>query len=189
MNPINFKSEWKPDKLFRWWGFNHEKVNELPILEETKQWLKVGLPEGAAPFLNFGLRSYDGKFYTIAEYYSDYELNPKANNYWIIGSDGCGNPICIDSSDNDSILLLDHEQEFEVIGTINSKVSELAQCLLEYRRFINSIQTEFGDDAFIEAKFNKKHVDELKKRFEKIKEGLLLTSDFWNSEIESLYYE
>ena len=189
MTPKESKSEWKPNKLNRWWEFDQEELRRLPVLDETKEWLREGFPEDAAPFLNFGLRSYNGKFHTIADFYSEYELDPKSNDYWIFGSDGSGNPICLDSSNNDSVVLLDHEQEFDVIGLINSNLSELAQCLLEYRRFVKNVQSELGEDAYIEAEFTTEHVDALKKRIEAIKQDLLLTSDFWNNEIENLLVE
>ncbi|MFY0602245.1 MAG: SUKH-4 family immunity protein [Cyclobacteriaceae bacterium] len=189
MSPKEFRSEWNPDELNRWYHFDQNELDRLPVSDETKEWLKDGFPENAAPFLNFGLKSYDGKFHSISNYYSDYELDPKTKNFWIFGSDGSGNPICIDSMNNDRVLLLDHEQEFEIIGIINSSVSELSQCLSVYRRFVKQIQFELGNDAFIETKFTIKHVDDLRSRIEGIRSHIMTNSDFWGNEIKGLYLE
>ena len=49
----------------------------------------------------------------------------------MIGSDGAGNPICIEQGSG-AIVLLDHEDLFRTRQFINSGVSHLAECLLAY---------------------------------------------------------
>ena len=112
MNPIEFKKVWMKDDSERWTEFPIEQVDKSNLNKETKEFLKVGFPEDSAPFLGFGLRSYDWEFNNIKDYYDDDELDDKTKDYWIFGSDNSGNPICIDSSDNDKLVLLDHEQGF-----------------------------------------------------------------------------
>ena len=193
MNPIEFKLKWNPDNLLnRWWDCDYEEVAKLPVLDETKYWLKEGFPEDAAPFLNFGLRSFEGKFRSIKDCYSSYdfyELNSNAGNYWIFGSDGGGNPICIDSANNDMILLLDHEDNFSVIATLNKNIPELAICLLEYKNFVHAVNSELGNGAIIESKFTLQFVNNLKEKFEEINSAMFKTSSFWRTEIENLLSE
>lgn len=186
MTPAEFKKRWSPDNLNRWTDFALETLNRLPVSQKTKAWLKEGFPEDAAPYLSFGLRSYDDRFYSVAEYYSEQDLDTKTSNYWIIGSDGGGNPICIDSASHDRILLLDHEQAFEKIGVVNVNVRELAHCLFAFKEFIANIKQELGSDAYIGAKYTQTQVANLKKRLEEIDPELLLNSDFWEQEIENL---
>lgn len=52
-------------------------------------------------------------------------------NYRMIGSDGAGNPICVDSASGE-IRLLDHEGHFRTTQFVNSGIAQLAECLLSY---------------------------------------------------------
>ena len=189
MNPIEYKKIWMKDDSERWTEFPIEQVDKSNLNNETKEFLKVGFPEDAAPFLGFGLRSYDWEFNNIGDYYSDYELDAKTKNYWIFGSDNSGNPICIDSSDNDKLVLLDHEQDFEIIQTMNNNISELATSILLFKNFIEKINSEFGEDGFFDSKFTENHLTELENDFKKLNPNYYIESSFWDTEINNLRYE
>jgi len=189
MNPIKFKNIWMEDDSERWTEFPIEQVQNSNLNESTKEFLKIGFPEDAAPFLGFGLRSYDWEFNNIFDYYSDYELDNKTKNYWIFGSDNSGNPICIDSSDNDKLVLLDHEQDFEVIMNMNKNISELASSLLLYANFIDRVNLEFGDDGFYDSKYTEDYLIELESEFKQLNPNYYIESGFWCSEIENLRAE
>ena len=49
----------------------------------------------------------------------------------MIGSDGAGNPICVEQGTG-AVVLLDHEDRFLTRQFVNSGVSQLAECLLAY---------------------------------------------------------
>jgi hypothetical protein len=49
----------------------------------------------------------------------------------MIGSDGAGNPICVEKGTG-AVVLLDHEDWFRTRQFINSSVRQLAECLLAY---------------------------------------------------------
>ena len=185
----NIKTDWNPDELNEWIDFKLDQINKTDLSDFTKNFLLNGFPENAAPFLSFGLSTYDCEFKTIAEYYSEFQLDSKAKYYWIFGSDGNGNPICIDSKSNDEILLLDHDQGFEPIQKINKNVNELFQCLLEYKNFIELIISEFGEDGFFDSKFTNSHLEKLKIRFKNINPNIFTESEFWNGEISMLFEE
>jgi hypothetical protein len=51
--------------------------------------------------------------------------------YRVIGSDGAGNPICVEQ-DTGAVVLLDHEDRFLTRQFVNSGVRHLAECLLAY---------------------------------------------------------
>ncbi|NQY04734.1 MAG: SUKH-4 family immunity protein [Flavobacteriaceae bacterium] len=177
------------DDSERWVKFPIDQVEKSNLNEKTKEFLKVGFPEDAAPFLGFGLRSYDWQFNTIQAYYDDYDVDYKAKDYWIFGSDGSGNPICIDASENDKLVLLDHEQEFEFIENMNTSISELASSLLLFRDFIKKINNEFGEDGFFESMFTEKHLTDLENEFEELNPNYYIESSFWDTEIENLRAE
>lgn len=173
----------------RWVEFPIDEVEKSNLNEKTKEFLKIGFPEDAAPFLGFGLRSYEWKFNTTQSYYEYDDLDDKAKNYWIFGSDNNGNPICIDASDNDKLVLLDHEQGFDFMMTMNKNISELASSLLLFRDFIERINNEFGGDGFFNSKFTENHLNELENEFKKLNPNYCLESSFWNFEIENLRAE
>lgn len=185
----NIKIDWNPDELNTWSEFSLDQLNNTSLSNFTKDFLSNGFPESAAPFLSFGLSKHDSEFKTITEYYSEFQLDSKTKNYWIFGSDGNGNPICIDSNSNDEIILLDHEQGFEPIQRINKYVSKLFQCLLEFKKFIELINSEFGEDGFFESKFNIVHLEKLKIRLKNINPNIFTESEFWNSKITMLFEE
>jgi len=189
MTPKEFKTKWLQGNSDTWCEFEENEVASLPVSSITKNWLRVGFAESAAPFLDFGIANYDGKFYSIAGYYEGFELNSNTEHSWILGSDGAGNPICIDSAKNDRIVLLDHELDFEIQSILNSNVAELALCLLEYRDFILKVQSECGEDAYMDAGYSRKHVLELKSKMEQIDPLLFTRCDFWNDEIQRLLDE
>ncbi|MBQ0910011.1 SUKH-4 family immunity protein [Flavobacterium sp. F-328] len=185
----DFKINWQKGDLDEWFDFEELEIDKTNLSSLTKEFLKNGFPENPSPYLGFGLRSFDNKFYTISEYYTDYELSNGYQNYWIFGSDGSGNIICIDSNQNDRIVILDHEENFGIFQIMNKDIIELSKCLLEYKNFIEEIQNEFGEDGFIESKFTEVHLDKLKVNFIKINPNIFEESDFWDSEIDNLYCE
>ena len=189
MNPIEFKKLWMTRDSERWVEFPIDQVEQSNLNEKTKEFLKIGFPEDAAPYLGFGLRSYDWEFKTIQDYYNYDDLNDKAKDYWMFGSDGSGNLICIDSSDHDKIVLLDHEQGFVFMENINTNIAELASSLLLFRDFIVRINAEFGKDGYFESLFTENHLIELENEFKKLNPNYYIEASFWDSEIENLRAE
>ncbi len=179
MKPIEFKEKWIQDKSDRWVNFDSNELGKSDINESTKEFISNGFPEDAAPYLGFGWRSYDWKFYNIFDYYEYDDLDPITKSYWILGSDNSGNPICIDSSTDDRILLLDHEQDFEVIEVMNKNVEGLANSLLLYRDFIESVNSEFTENQIIE----------LEEKFKLLNSNYYIECSFWDTEIENLRAE
>jgi hypothetical protein len=187
MTQIEFKKSWMPDALNQWLEFDITEIEKAPINNTTKDFLKVGFPRNAAPFLDFGWSSYANKFLNIFDCYSKINLNIATKNYWILGSDNNGNPICFDISHNDRIVLLDHEQRFELIDTINNSIAEFAECLLLYKNFINKIQKENGEDAYLDQNISDVQLSDLKNGFKRINANIFRESGFWRSETGVLW--
>lgn len=51
--------------------------------------------------------------------------------YRVIGSDGAGNPICVEAASG-VVWLLDHEDQFRSHQFVNTGVPQLAECLLAF---------------------------------------------------------
>lgn len=166
--------------------FNIHEIEKAPINASTKQFLKGGFPNSAAPFVGFGWRIYNDKFLNIADAYPKYKLGNSAKNYWIFGSDGSGNPICFDITNNDKVVLLDHEQRFALLDIMNSDIAELAACLLAYKNFGSRVQQENGKGAFLDSNISPNQLADLKDEFKQINNDIFKISDFWRNEINSL---
>src|ERR1700744_4602395 len=133
MTATEFKALWQVNEFDKWIEFDYSEIEKAPLSEVTKSFLKKGFPRDAAPFLDFGWISYGNKFFNISDYYSRLNLDNSAKNYWILGSDNKGNPICFDVSQNDRVVLLDREQRFQLMYVVNKSFSEFAECLLLYK--------------------------------------------------------
>jgi hypothetical protein len=55
----------------------------------------------------------------------------RLTRYSVIGSDGAGNPLCVEQ-DSGAVWLLDHEDWFHTRQFVNTTVAQLAECLLAY---------------------------------------------------------
>jgi len=182
----NFKEIWVTSDFDEWITFDQKQLDKAPFTIATKEFLAKGYPKYAAPFLDFGLDNFNSQFISVFDYYATYPLDEKTKHFWFFGSDDSGNIICIDTSNEDKIVLLDHEQEFEPIQTINKTVIELAQCLLLFKNFITLVNTEFGDDGFFEKKYTSKQITDLEAQFKTINPNLFEESDFWKTEFHLL---
>lgn len=191
MTSSEFKKAWRPDDLNQWTEFDPQELSKTDLSELTKSFLSSGFPEDAAPFLSFGLRSFDWKFYNMNTFhhYSHHDLGTAGSQYWIFGSDSGGNPICLNSGNQDAVVLLNHERGFKPIEIINRNVIELAHCLLEFKKFINQINEEFGEDGFFDSLFGSQHIIELEMRFKHINIDIFSESGFWKTEVQNLYSE
>ncbi|MGV7107586.1 hypothetical protein [Flavobacterium sp. U410] len=185
MNPTEFKNIWLNNDLETWSEFPNEQIEKSNLNDLTKEVLKIGFPNSAAPFLDFGLISFDNIFTNIHDYYSDSDLDINTKNYWIIGFENSGNLICVDTSKNDQIIIVDHEQDFEVLEVMNKNIIELGKSLLLYRNFIENVNSEFGEDGFFDSLYSLNHVKSLEQEFNKNN----INSSFWISEIENLKSE
>ena len=91
------------------------------------------LPDSAAPCLSFDRATRPvpiWKVFGIPSQWSEAERERLAP-YRMIGSDGAGNPICVEE-ESGVVVMLDHEDRFHTRQFINSSVGQLAECLLAF---------------------------------------------------------
>jgi hypothetical protein len=105
------------------------------------------LPIKAAPFLSFKRAVRPVPIWDVFGAPSDWSVAERERlcPFVVIGSDGAGNPLCIEAGSG-SVLLLDHEDRFHTRQFVNSSVGQLAECLLAYmgerepERFLAAVQ-------------------------------------------------
>lgn len=183
MTPEQFKTLWETeeDKLS---VFSAERLQTLGLNANTVQFLSVaGLPDSAAPFLDF-VKGIGVEYNEMSKVTVVYPfLDDKYKNCVVIGSDGGGNPIVINIGRNDSILWLDHEDDFEPYY-FNNSINSFAACLLATRQFISTIIMENGEDASLNCDFT----DE---QFEAYRQQLAgadpecIVQGFWKAELDT----
>ncbi len=165
------------DELEAWLEYSSEKVGKFGLKKSTLAALKNGIPENAAPFLGF--YSDDNGYIELETLNKLWDLDQsEADSFIVFGFDGAGNPLCVDKTENDRIVLFDHDNDFEVIK-INKNMSDFLDCLLIYRNFLKSMRTKYGDDAVTNDKYNIEDVEELIKKLKKVESDLMEYSDFW----------
>jgi len=160
MEPITFATRWQnlpqpsdwpeelvwPDDLLALVKADEQVVQDRTLPSEAKYFLvEGGLPKSAAPFLSFEdvakglLRIWQVYGTATPQFWKD-EDRRRLQSFCIIGSDGVGNPICLDEQNNGRVVLLDHEDNFRTITFMNSGIPELAECLLAFRDTPNQAQ-------------------------------------------------
>lgn len=178
-NNMKFTKEaWDIDKeLEEWLEYSSENIEKFGLKKSTLAALKSGIPDGAAPFLGF--YSDDDGYIELETFNKLWELDQsEADDFIVFGFDGTGNPICIDKTENDRIILFEHDNDFEVVK-INKSMSDFLDCLLIYRNFIKSIRAKYGDDALMNDKYSIEDVEELFKNLKEVDPDLMEYSDFW----------
>lgn len=175
MDISQYLDEWEPEELAK---FSHDKLAELGIDNNTAIFLsETGLPKDVAPFLSFGS-------YELETVHSGWQTNNDEDKFLIIiGSDGSGDPICVDASDNCKVIILDHDDGLEA-SLINSSVKQLFAFLTIYKRFGEELINLRGEDAFLDADCTDQEMDELKSELTSVDaKALSEKRSFWNIEL------
>ena len=103
--------------------FSQESLTAFNLQESTLAFLSnVGLPDEAAPYLNFT---------ELERVDAAYQISGQFAHFIKIGFDGAGNPIVINTSENDLIQWLDHEDNFAP-HYVNSSLATLSTCMVLY---------------------------------------------------------
>jgi len=145
----------------------------------------IGLPEQAAPFLNFyhQLPGTDGGFYRVQQ---EYALEDSFAGYIAIGFDGLGNPVVLNTQQQDRVEWLDHEDDFAA-HYVNASLPALASCLVVYEQFIQHLQQAAGEDAYLEAQVTDAQLTALQEALlAEDAQALDEAAGFWQLEVMTL---
>jgi hypothetical protein len=185
MTPENFKESWNnlDEPLF---PISFERLTRFGLLPLTMEFLSIaGLPKYASPFLSFSNGS-DDIYYGINKLTDQYAFLKDAleyEKYIVIGSCRDGDPIAINTEDNDQIVELDHEDLFSPTF-FNSSLMTLAGFLIIYEDFKASVLAEHGEEGQRNGYFTDIQFDKLKNQMFKIDHKALTEQGFWKEELE-----
>lgn len=178
-----------------YWDKNFEEIitYDLKILEElnlnqlTIKFLsEIGLPKDAAPLLSFVSNNQIKRegILKITDYF-DF-LDNAFEKYIVIGSDGNGDLIVIDTERNCEIKILNHELIFSKGYYFNSSIEEMAESVKIYSKFIEEVNTKYGEDGYLDCLYSYKDLEELKNELLKIDSNSFIEQSFWTIDLQTL---
>lgn len=186
MTPQAFKSNWtnKDEPLS---PLSTSRIDRFNLSKATSDFLSIaGLPVYCEPNLSFA-NDTDDIVYGInrlTEQYNFEEDKPKFDKYVVIGSCRDGDAIAIDTSDNDKIVELDHEDLFSSMY-FNSSIETLAEFLILYRDFETEVlQGKDPDDNFQCFNFTDEQFERLRNKMYAIDSKAVTERGFWKEELE-----
>lgn len=185
MTPSEFKTIWtESDNSLC--PLSISRLHNLNLKPSTIDFLTVaGLPDDVAPYLSF-VKDVDDAYYGITKLTNQYDfLESEYEKFIVIGSDGSGNPIAINTSLNDRVEWLDHEANF-ASHYVNNSIIQLAEMLITYKDFIEQILSENGEDAYLDANFTDEQFENLKRKIAEVDPEALTEEGFWKEELETL---
>jgi hypothetical protein len=137
ITPQQFKQRWERTKNERLVAFPQDSLSDVRLSADAREFLvEAGLPKEAAPFLNFK----PPKSGALTRVSVVWHQPPAFARYRIIGSNGSGDPVCIDEEIGGQVVYLNHDNLFQRV-LMASSVFTLAECLMQVRDFI----AEIGD--------------------------------------------
>ncbi len=186
MTPYDFKNNWA-NTYEPLSPFTRTRLDHFNLLQSTTDFLtQAGLPVYCEPNLYFA-NDTDDIVYGINKLTEQYDFEndkEKHDKYIVIGSCRDGDAIAIDTSDNDKIVELDHEDSFSSMY-FNSSITTLADFLILYRDFEKEIlQEKDSNDSFQCFNFTDQQFDQLKSKMLSVDSKAITERGFWKEELE-----
>lgn len=186
MTPQTFKSIWtnKDEPLS---PLSKSRLDRFNLSKVTSDFLSIaGLPVYCEPNLSFANDTDDNVYgiNRLTEQYDFEEDKPRFDKYVVIGSCRDGDAIAVDTSDNDKIVELDHEDLFSSMY-FNSSIETLADFLILYRDFETDVlQGKDPDDNFQCFNFTDEQFERLRDKMYAIDSKAVTERGFWKEELE-----
>jgi len=173
MTPDEFKTQWESEKTSQLVRYPCSVVLDLAIPEGAKSFLTdIGLPEDAAPFLDFGGSSHIS-IPTVTEVWKAGD-----RRFRVIGSNGYGDPVCVDTESAGRVFYLLHDDSM-VPRFMNSSIPQLAYSLLAFRQVVADTNAIGGKGAFLEGRIPPEVVDRFIIEMETIDPPAVSSEHFW----------
>ncbi|MHC2068091.1 SUKH-4 family immunity protein [Bremerella sp. T1] len=163
-------------------SFSAEALAGVHLPKAAKTFLKeAGLPESAAPFLDFRVPE-RGPLPSVAE---DWHLEDAYRRYRVIGSNGSGDPICLDEAMDGAVVYLNHDARFQAIY-MNATIFQLAESLLSYRQMIEETCERNGEDAYLDGDIPDEVKAWLRDELTRIDPHAMRPGSHWAIEVDNL---
>jgi hypothetical protein len=103
----------------------------------------------------------------------------------VIGSNGCGDEIVIDTKIDCNILLLNHEDNFSEYY-MNKSLFHLYGSLIIYQNFVDDVLNQYGDSGLIDFKYSDIQIRMLEEYLLENDPDSMNDNCFWKEEINIL---
>jgi SUKH-4 immunity protein len=185
MDTLSIKKYWT-DKGEALYSYKRSQLDNKRLNEITRRFLaECGLPKDAAPGLSFD--NWESETIPTPNQVLRIDFE-ELNDYLMIGSNGSGDPICIDLKSNNEVVYLNHDNYFKRVF-MNSSVSQLLKAIIRYESFGASLNPTFENNIFSKRKFSDKEYNQLKQDFLTIDNHCLDDNSWWLAEVEGLLCE
>ena len=200
LTAIDFKNHWLTKTDVKLVSYTDRELDSANIKPDTKSFLiESGFPEICAPFLSFNEKLYSDQLLSIKDYHN--LENDDFSHFYVLGTEtNNGDMICIDSNDDDKILVvsndhihnidqkvnLEYRQEFIPIMFINSSILKLAQSIFIFGEFINNIRRANNGILFFDCDISKDQAAQLGNSLKEVDDMCTEKNSFWWFEIENL---
>lgn len=185
MSPQEFIHQWESqelDGLSKLVVYPAGALAGLSIPPDSIEFLTVaGLPDSAAPCLGFGSIGPDW-LPSVAE---TWRQPRHFSRFRIIGSNGSGDPICIDLLAGAAVVYLNHDDAFDRIF-MNTSAAHLAEFLLAFRSLVHESNTRIGDEAFFDGNIPEDVLRQCIKKMNSADPPAMSEGCFWHDEIQPM---
>ncbi len=182
LSPDEFRTCWcyEEDEMLH--PFPADSIAGLALSDESRAFLiTAGLPDSAAPFLEFRVPGVGPLRSVTAEWPQAAEIGDFSQNY-VIGFDSSGDPICLADG---QIVVLNCDNCFQRLF-LNSSIPQLAESLLVYRQFVYDTQERNGEDAWLDGDIPEDLLKNIHDELLRIDPAAVQPDRFWSFEMERL---
>ena len=195
-----FKNHWLTKTDVKLVPYSERELDNANIKPDTKSFLiEAGFPEICAPFLSFNEKLYSDRLLSLKDYHN--LENDDFLHFYVLGTETSnGDIICIDSNDDDKILIvsndhihnidqksnLEYKEEFIPIMFINSSILKLAQSIFTFGEFVSNIRKANSGILFFDCDISKDQADQLGNSLKEVDDMCTEKNSFWWFEIENL---
>ena len=176
LTPKEFKKEWNP-YLECWLDYTLPINNNTNLNSLTKEFLRNGFPKEL-----YSIFTFNSRFTTLSEKLFD----PSIDKYLIFGYN-YSYPICIDTNNNDRIVLIDTLNDYgsvsrsesvidQSVSIINTNIIEFSASILECKYYLQLIDYNFEDSS-------EKQKNDLLNRLRLINPNIFNETDYWHDMI------
>jgi len=195
-----FKNHWLTKTDVKLVPYSERELDNANIKPDTKSFLiEAGFPEICAPFLSFNEKLYSDRLLSLKDYHN--LENDDFLHFYVLGTETSnGDIICIDSNDDDKILIvsndhihnidqksnLEYKEEFIPIMFINSSILKLAQSIFTFGEFVSNIRKANSGILFFDCDISKDQADQLRNSLKEVDDMCTEKNSFWWFEIGNL---
>lgn len=181
ITPLEFLKRWNTGENGKIISFSLQSLANVNIDSISKEFLIIaGLPVSSAPFLVFEAVR-ENNIMAVSERFG---LCNEFNIYKYIGSNGSGDPFCINER-NGSVVYLNRNYDFKEV-LVNSSIPLLAESLLIFSQLVEESIKENGSWAFIRNNIPVRLKDWITRELERIDPEAVKEGCFWNIELARL---